>query len=99
MPSPVAERKTPSRCLDLESNTDVPNYSSLKEGELPRLPLPFERLPSTVMSLKDCASHQIQTLLSLDHTATALLSPAEEDALDDGFVLCNLIFAFTTWSK
>ncbi|CAB9507192.1 Ornithine decarboxylase [Seminavis robusta] len=61
---------------------DLPQHSNA-------LPSPFLPIPSTVSSLTDCAKWHIeqleQELLAAAHNGDEL-----EDALDDGFVLCDL---------
>ena len=59
----------------------------LREWDLSKFPLPCEVIPSEVNSLKDCARHQIRALLALEGPHMTL---DDEDALDDGFVLCDL---------
>lgn len=49
------------------------------------LPLRCEEIPSTVTSLAECALHEVRSLMKKSHP-----SQEEEDALDDGFVLCDL---------
>lgn len=43
------------------------------------LPLPYQVIPSSVQSLSDCAKWQIESM-----------PEEEEDALDDGFILCDV---------
>ena len=77
-----ASREQPSRCL---------TYTPLsKHLDVSKLPLTVERLPPTITSLQECARHQIQTLLSKEKDSSQQLTLEEEDALDDGFFLCDL---------
>lgn len=54
------------------------------------LPLPCGTIPTTVASLRECASHQIHALLARSRDDSVELTSEEEDALDDGFILCDL---------
>lgn len=65
-------------CLDADPHKPTPLNPD-------QLPLPCSILPSSVTSLHECAVHEIRRLSSQD-TFTA----HDEDALDDGFVLCDL---------
>mmetsp|Transcript_43348 Transcript_43348/g.131869 ORF Transcript_43348/g.131869 Transcript_43348/m.131869 type:complete len:120 (-) Transcript_43348:2790-3149(-) len=54
-----------------------------------KLPLRYDVIPATVHGLKECVMHQIRRL---DRRALSLscLTLDEEDALDDGFLMCDL---------
>jgi len=54
------------------------------------LPLPFDIIPEHVTNLKECAAHQIRTLLAREEDDPASLTRTDEDCLDDGFCLCDL---------
>jgi ornithine decarboxylase len=60
---------------------DVPDL------DLSKLELPIDVIPSHVSSLKECAAHQIQSLLKKEGPN---MTRDEEDAIDDGFVMCDL---------
>jgi ornithine decarboxylase len=70
-----------AKCLDAE----------IPDNELPfdenALPLPYEHIPASIATLKECAEHQIRSLLDKD---PSLWTPEDEDAVDDGFVLCDI---------
>lgn len=55
--------------------------------DISQLPLPVDILPKHVKSLKECARHQILSLLAREGPG---MTEDEEDAIDDGFVLCDL---------
>lgn len=80
MMSVVASSKE-DRCLDFCIDSKTPSAPL----DFLSLPLPFIELPSTVGGLKDCAEFHICSLLK-----KTTLSADDEDALDDGFVLCDL---------
>jgi hypothetical protein len=80
--SPLEEYTCKSRCLDPEIPTK--ESPALDESSLP---LPLEHIPATVRSLKECGEYQIRALLDKD---PALLTAEDEDAMDDGFVICDL---------
>lgn len=61
------------------------NAQELPPIDLARLPLACERIPPHVTSLKECALWQIQIL-----EAKISLTEEDEDAIDDGFVLCDV---------
>ena len=58
------------------------------------LPLHFQTLPDTCQTLSQTVLHQIQSLTmkhnAADDNIDTTLSSQEEDALDDGFLLCDL---------
>ena len=58
--------------------------------DLTLLPFHFDVIPNHVTSLKECAQHQIQALLTKEADHPAQLTSTDEDCLDDGFVLCDL---------
>lgn len=58
--------------------------------DISKLPLPCERIPSTTTSLRECAWNEIHSLVARSRSHDVALTPEEEDALDDGFVLCDL---------
>ncbi len=62
-----------------------PEFNDLPPIDVSKLPFACERIPSHVSSLSECAQWQIQILISKTH-----LTEQEEDAIDDGFVLCDL---------
>jgi len=62
-----------------------PASGELKPIDVEKLPLPCQRIPPHVSSLKECALWQIQILM-----AKTDLTEEDEDAIDDGFVLCDL---------
>ena len=79
-----SQEAVPTLCLDaipLDLSVSLP---CLYDHEA-SLPLPVDRIPPHVESLTDCAAHQIQRLEQQKSWTTA-----EEDALDDGFFLCDL---------
>jgi ornithine decarboxylase len=47
-------------------------------------------LPPTVTNLVDCARNEIQSLESLSAATAKQMNEEEEDALDDGFLVCDL---------
>lgn len=63
----------------------LPDSPSEDEIDLERLPLPCEPIPPHVSSLSECALQQIRALM-----AKTQLTEEDEDAIDDGFVLCDL---------
>lgn len=75
--------------IDTSISNDDDTPSSLDTSTLP---LPFERLPCTVRSLQDCARHCIESLLQKEKQG--LLTREDEDAMDDGFVICDLNVVF-----
>jgi hypothetical protein len=78
-----AQCTSKSKCLDPE----IPTEESLSALDETSLPFPLEHIPATVRSLKECGEHQIRALLDKD---PALLTAEDEDAMDDGFVICDL---------
>jgi hypothetical protein len=72
-----------SKCLDFE----IPTDQSLMALDETSLPLPLEHIPATVRSIKACGEYQIRSLLDKD---PAILTAEDEDAMDDGFVICDL---------
>mmetsp|Transcript_4491 Transcript_4491/g.5837 ORF Transcript_4491/g.5837 Transcript_4491/m.5837 type:complete len:286 (+) Transcript_4491:163-1020(+) len=55
------------------------------------LPKPCSPIPSKCSNLSETAKHQIYTLISNNNTAkTATLNEEEQDAIDDGFLLCDV---------
>lgn len=71
----------------------IPNEASLrsevKNNEIwSKLPMPVYVVPSTSQCPSDCARHFIEYLQAQEHFG--MLSRADEDALDDGFFLCDL---------
>jgi hypothetical protein len=81
---PPSEQYTcKSKCLDPE----IPTEESLSALDETSLPFPMEHIPATVRSLRECGEYQIRALLEKD---PALLTAEDEDAMDDGFVICDL---------
>ena len=70
------------RCLD---PLIPPKANDLPLIDVSTLPFECERIPLHVSSLSDCARWQIQILIHKTR-----LTEQEEDAIDDGFVLCDL---------
>lgn len=62
-------------------------WPAVPDLDLSQLELPIDMIPSHVSSLKECAAHQIRSLL---HREGPGMTRDEEDAIDDGFVLCDL---------
>jgi hypothetical protein len=81
--SPSEQYTCKSKCLDSE----IPTEESLIALDESSLPFPLEHIPATVHSLKECGEYQIRALLDKD---PALLTAEDEDAMDDGFVICDL---------
>jgi ornithine decarboxylase len=75
------------RCLNVPALAPAAKHA-IPELDEAKLPLPFEKLPSSTKTLPECAVHQIQSLLAKERDCS--LSAQEEDALDDGFFLCDL---------
>ena len=71
------------RCLSLSTFPSTGIFNGQDAGD-PNV----EVIPPYVTSLAECAVYQIQCLLAKEKDAE--LSAAEEDALDDGFFLCDL---------
>ena len=70
--------------IPLSASVPLPSLEEMS------LPLPATRIPPTVQSLAACAAHEIDVLTAKQEESAASLSPDEEDALDDGFFLCDL---------
>eukprot|EP00977_Amphora_coffeiformis_P008202 scaffold1834_cov175-Amphora_coffeaeformis.AAC.8 len=70
----------PFSCLDA-----VPPSTLLPPLDASALPLPAIPIPTHVTNLAACAAHQIELLTQKDN-----LTIDEEDAIDDGFFLCDL---------
>lgn len=70
--------------LPLPLSMLLPHLNVETKEQLPHN-IPITRIPQHVQNLAQCAAHQIK-LLSQQTSWTAL----EEDALDDGFFLCDL---------
>jgi len=67
--------------------------SFTKEDLQGKLPLPFQTLPSSsCQTLPETALHEIKSIVAVleQHDIDSSLSSKEEDALDDGFILCDL---------
>jgi ornithine decarboxylase len=80
-----------SRCLDasipLEKFRPYESVEELAE----HLPRPFQVLPDSCQSLPKTVIHEIQSLIDKQNDIDGIsLSSQEEDALDDGFILCDL---------
>ena len=72
---------TPSTILDSTNNNATTTTADV----------PVHTIPSSVTSLAECAAWQIQALLEgPNETDNAVMEDDWEDALDDGFVLCDL---------
>jgi ornithine decarboxylase len=55
------------------------------------LPKPYRLIPKNVQSLVECASYEVKHLHYLvEEACTATTGTEEEDALDDGFFLCDV---------
>lgn len=78
----ISSNETPDLLID----TSIPSTLSF-DGTTALLPSPYDVLPPEVHSLSDCARHQI---VQLQQKPGPSLAAEEEDALDDGFVLCDL---------
>jgi ornithine decarboxylase len=62
-------------------------WSTVPDLDLSKLELPIDVIPPHVPSLKECAAHQIRALLQREGPN---MTRDEEDAIDDGFVMCDL---------
>lgn len=62
----------------------IPLYQSLGCQEDPCLQIPFH-----TKNVRDCALHQIELLMAKSSSSNQLTA-FEEDAIDDGFVICDL---------
>lgn len=74
--------------MDNTSSLDASPLASsvpLSPLDASKLPLPAVKIPHQIKHLADCAAHQIDLLSQQDSW-----TPLEEDALDDGFFLCDL---------
>ena len=85
---------SPHRPRTIDASLPPPSLSHterLHVQDLPQfqLPVPYEIIPPNVRSLTQCAHHQITTLQSTAF-AGGSYSESTADALDDGFVLCDL---------
>jgi len=47
-------------------------------------------IPANATTLPQCALHEIKDLIQVSSSKTHLMTPEEEDSLDDGFVICDL---------
>jgi ornithine decarboxylase len=74
-----------SRTLDANIYPSDKSYQTLQSSKLPE---PFQILPSTCTDLRSTVLHQIHHLVQKQKTRC--LTTQEEDALDDGFMLCDL---------
>jgi ornithine decarboxylase len=74
-----------SRTLDATIYPSDLSYQTLQRSKLPE---PFQNLPNTCNDLRSTVLHQIHDLIQ--QQKTRCLIPQEEDALDDGFMLCDL---------
>lgn len=79
----AADERSPPNAAPGRLDTTIKD--PLPELDLTKLPLAFQVLPPSVKTLLDCVQHQIDALQSLD-----TLSCNDEDALDDGFMICDL---------
>lgn len=55
-----------------------------------RLPIQYDVIPAAADGLGECAVYQIRRLERLAQSDSCHLLPEEEDALDDGFFICDL---------
>lgn len=74
-----------SRTLDATIYPTDQSYQTLQSSKLPE---PFQILPNTCTDLRSTVLHQIHDLIQQQKTRP--LTSQEEDALDDGFMLCDL---------
>ena len=87
----------------IPSNDEIKSFT--KEEIKSKLPLPFQILPNSCQTIPQTALNEIQTIIKnineigIDvdadvdtavSNASLSLSSLEEDALDDGFILCDL---------
>ena len=97
--TPPFSTSTPStqKNMDPEWCLNVYIPSKLSPLDPSCLPLPVQYIPDEVQSLKECAEHQIRTLMT--RSTAAIDGEAEnppsydsddEDAMDDGFMICDL---------
>ena len=87
----------------IPSNDEIKSFT--KEEIKSKLPLPFQTLPKSCQAIPQTALNEIQTIIKNINeigidvdvdvdvdtaVSNASLSSQEEDALDDGFILCDL---------
>lgn len=83
----MSRLRTIDPCLPDESSN---NRQQLTASGLSSIPARYDEIPAAARGLKDCAMYQINRLDQRAQSKPCSLSDQEEDALDDGFFICDL---------